>query len=175
MGRASPPIRSELCVELTEFHKTRIGRPETSSDRFGAFKKGIGYDGYRKSLYAQDWFDSSTERDAANVLEDEPTITLWVRLQIGDLPILWTNGGREYNPDLITIDTDGTHWLIEVKMDKEMASLDVRGNRDAARRWANHVDADENVGIRWRYLLLSESDVKTARGSWAALMGLGGE
>jgi len=162
-------------VELTEFSKVRVARPETSPDRFGAFRKGVGYDGYTKSLYAQDWFDSSTEREVANTLQDEPAITLWVRLQIGDLPILWTDGGREYNPDFIAIDTEGTHWLIEVKMDKEMSTPDVKGKRDAARRWANHVSADEKVGVRWRYLLLSENDVKTAKGSWAALKGLGGE
>ncbi len=82
-------------VELRELHALWLGRPETSQDRFGPFHKRIGYEGYQKSLYAQDWFDSSTEREAANILEDEENITLWVRLQIGDLPILWTEA-REY-------------------------------------------------------------------------------
>jgi type III restriction enzyme len=164
----------ERVVELAEVTKTRIGRPETSADRYGPFRKGMGYEGYKNSLYTQDWFDSSTERDVANVLEDEPSIKMWVRLQIGDLPILWTEGGREYNPDFIAIDNDGTHWLIEVKMDKEMQTPDVKGKRDAARRWANYVSADEKVGgTRWRYLLVSESDVKTAKGSWVAMAALG--
>jgi type III restriction enzyme len=172
---ASKPAYDRV-VDITQFSKTRIGRPETSSDRYGPFKKGVGYEGYKESLYAQDWFDSSTERDMANVLEDEPSVTLWVRLQIGDLPILWTDGGREYNPDFIAIDTDGTHWIIEVKMDKEMTTPDVKGKREAARRWANYVSADEKVGgTRWQYLLLSENDVKTAKGSWAALKALGGQ
>jgi type III restriction enzyme len=166
----------ERVVELAEVTRTRVGRPETSSDRYGPFKRGVGYDGYKKSVYAQDWFDSSPERDVANVLEDEPAIGLWLRLQIGDLPILWTDGGREYNPDFIAIDADGTHWVIEVKQDKEMTTPDVKGKRDAARRWANYVSADDKVaGVRWRYLLVSETDVKTAKGSWAALKGLGDE
>ena len=92
----------EDVVELTEFNKVRIGRPETSRDRFGTFKRGIGYAAYQKSLYAQDWFDSSTERDVANILEEEPVITLWARLQVGDLPILWA-GARSYNPDLSSL------------------------------------------------------------------------
>ena len=92
-------------VELVNLAPVRTGRPETSQDRFSAFKKGIGYEGYTKSLYAQDWFDSSTERDVANLLEDEPTISLWVRLQIGDLPILWMDA-REYNPDFIAVEQD---------------------------------------------------------------------
>lgn len=168
---AAKPSYGEV-VEVAEFGPLRIGRSETSQDRFGAFSKGVGYVSYQRSLYAQDWFDSSTERDVANILEDEEGIVLWVRLQIGDLPILWT-GAREYNPDFIAVDLDGIHWLVEVKMDREMASVDVQGKRTAARRWANYVSADEKVEVAWRYLLISESDVKTAKGSWAALKGLG--
>jgi len=163
----------EDVVELVELAPIRTGRPETSQDRFSAFKKGVGYEGYHKSLYAQDWFDSSTERDVANVLEDEDALTLWVRLQIGDLPILWMDA-RQYNPDFIAVDRDDIHWVIEVKMDKEISSADVQGKREAATRWANHVSADETVGAVWRYLLVSESDVRTAKGSWQALRALGG-
>lgn len=171
---AAKPSYGEV-VEVAELSKARIGRPETTSDRFGKFLKGVGYEGYKKSLYAQDWFDSSTERDVANVLEAESDIIVWVRLQIGELPILWTEGGREYNPDFVAIDKASVHWLVEVKMDKEMETPAVQGKREAAQRWANHVSADEKVGgVRWRYLLLSESDVRTAKGSWEALKGLGG-
>jgi hypothetical protein len=35
---------------------------------------GVGYTGYAKSAYAQDWFDSSPERDVANLLEDAEDI-----------------------------------------------------------------------------------------------------
>jgi len=171
---ASKPTYGEV-VELVTFDKVRTGRPTTTSDRYGDFKgkKGVGFDGYRKSRYAQDWFDSSTERDAANILEDAPDITGWVRLQIGDLPILWTEA-REYNPDFIAIDREDTHWVVEVKMDKEMQSAEVQRKRDAARRWANYVSGDEKVGACWRYLLVSETDVKNAKGAWEALKGLGG-
>ncbi len=171
---ASKPTYGEV-VELATFDKPRISRLESTTDRYGDFKgkKGVGFEGYRKSLYAQDWFDSSTERDVANILEDASDITLWVRLQIGDLPILWTEA-REYNPDFIAVDRQDMHWIVEVKMDREMTSADVQGKRDAARRWANYVSGDEAVGTCWRYLLVSETDVKTAKGSWEALKGLGG-
>lgn len=71
------------------------------------------------------------------------------------------------------IETDGTHWVVEVKMDKEVQSEDVQGKREAARRWANHVSADPQVKNKWRYVLVSESDIKTAKGSWDALKRLG--
>lgn len=164
---AVKPSYHEVVV-LTDFDKVRVGRPETSQDRFGAFHKGVGYEGYRKSLYAQDWFDSSPERDVANLLEDEDDVVSWLRLQIGDVPILWSEL-REYNPDFLAIDEDDDRWLIEVKMDKEMTSAEVRGKREAARRWASHVSADDKVDTRWRYLLASEMDIRTAKGSWDAL------
>jgi type III restriction enzyme len=159
-------------IEVLPFGPIRIGRPDTSDDRYGTFRRGCGYEGYRKSLYAQDWFDSSPERTMANVLDDEDGVRFWVRLQTHDLPILWS-GAKEYNPDFVAVDGDDVHWIIEVKMDKEMTSEVVQGKREAARRWANHVSADETVGTTWRYLLLSEADIKTAKGSWEALKALG--
>jgi type III restriction enzyme len=51
----------------------------------------------------------------------------------------------------------------------------VQGTRQAALRWANHVSADDKVDVQWRYLLVSEADVKTANGSWDALKRLGGD
>ena len=88
---------------------------------------------------------------------------------IRDSPILWTGAGREYNPDFIVVETDGRCSVVEVKMNKEMTSAEVKGKREAARRWANHVSADAKVKTTWRYLLISEADVATAKGSWAAL------
>ncbi len=124
-------------------------------------------------MYVQDWFDSSTERDVANILDDAEEIAYWIRLQTGDLPILWHGSGREYNPDFIVIDTNDIHWIIEVKMNKEMTSAEVQSKREAAIRWSLHVNADEKVTDTWHYLLVSEDHVKTAKGSWTALRQLG--
>ena len=65
----------------------------------------------------------------------------------------------------IAIDQAGTHWIVEVKMDREMTSDAVLGKRAAARPWANYVSADEKVTAPWHYLLVSEADVSTAKAS----------
>jgi type III restriction enzyme len=109
------------------------------------------------------------------MVDEDEGVRLWVRLHIGELPILWNSAGQEYNPDFIVIERDGTHWIVEVKGDKEMTSEDVKGKREAAKRWANYVTADDKVGVTWRYLLVSESDLDMAKGSWPALKKLGGE
>ena len=160
-------------VELIEFGPMRYGQPTTSRDRTGAFRKGVGYEGWKKSLYEQVWFDSNTERLVATILDDAEEILFWVRLHTNDLPILWQVGGRHYNPDLVAVEKGGVHWLIEPKMEKEMQSEDVQGKLEAAKRWASHVTSDPQVGAEWRYLLIPESAVEAAKGSWPALKALG--
>ena len=170
---AAPSYRE--VVELREFNPTRANDRPVSGDRFGPFSKAVAYDGWLRSLFPVEWFDSRPERSVADAVDDDPGVACWVRLHIGELPILWNSGGQHYNPDLIVIDADAAHWVVEVKMDKEMSSEDVKGKRDAARRWANYVNADETVEVAWRYLLVSEADVETAKGSWGAIKRLGSE
>lgn len=163
----------EQVVSFEEFGATRQGRAETSSDRTGKFKKGVGYVGWKKSLYEQVWFDSDTERAVATILDDSDEIHFWVRLHQNDLVITWEGGS--YNPDFIAVEKDGTHWVVEPKMDKEMGSAAVQGKKAAAQRWAGHASADEAAENEWYYLLLSETDVKAAKGSWPALKKMGGD
>jgi type III restriction enzyme len=154
-------------VEIVEFSSTRLGRAKTTTNPAGKFVRGVGYN-YSKSLYTQDWFDSGTERDVANLLDAADEVEFWLRLQRGDLPILWA-AKREYNPDFVVVEGEGAHFVVEVKMQKEMKSGDVQDKRKAARRWANHVNKSAKVKPTWAYLLAGEDDVKTASGSWAAL------
>jgi type III restriction enzyme len=160
-------------VELKDFNPTRTTDKTVTSDRYGPFLKSLAYEDWKRSIFPVAWFDSEPERRVANMVDDDPSVSCWIRLHINDLPILWNSAGQQYNPDLIVIDNDGTHWVVEVKMDKEVESEDVQGKREAAKRWANHVNADAAVDVTWRYLLVSETDISTARGSWVALKGLG--
>ena len=168
--RFAPKVKFREVVEVREISKPRVGRAKVSENLAGKFERGAGYR-YSKSVYTQDWFDSSTERDAANILQGADEVEVFLRLQTGDLPILWAQG-RSYHPDFIVVEQSGDHFVLEIKMDKERESGDVKGKREAARRWANHVNDDDRINARWAYLLAFERDVKDAAGSWAALKGL---
>lgn len=161
-------------VKLEEFNPIRTTDKDTEKDRFGPFLKSLAYEGWSRSIFPVEWFDSAPERTVANMVDSDSTVKCWVRLQVKDLPILWNSGGQEYNPDLIVIDNDGTHWVVEVKMNKEMESENVQGKREAAQRWAKHVSSADEVKVPWRYLLVSEDDIKTSKDSWTALKKLGG-
>jgi len=156
-------------VELCEFNPIRMTDREIDEDRLGPFSKAKAYGGWNRSLFPVEWFDSSPERSVANMVDDDDTVRCWVRLHIGELPIPWRSTGQEYHPDLIVIENDGTHWIVEVKMDREMTSADVREKGVAARRWVNYVNDSGKVDSIWKYLLVSEKDVEDAKGSWKTL------
>jgi len=163
----------EEVVDLQEFKPVRTTDKDTTDDRLGPFSRSMAYEGWSRSVFPVEWFDSEPERRVANIVDSADDVAFWVRLHLKDLPILWNSAGQQYNPDLMVVDQDGTHWVVEVKMDKEVASADVQGKREAAKRWANHVSADDKVSVQWRYLLASETDVTDAKGSWDALTRLG--
>jgi type III restriction enzyme len=163
----------EEIVEIREFNPPRVTDKPLSPDRYGAFGKSVSYDDWQRGMYGLTWFDSRPERTVANMVDSDQHVTCWARLHIGDIPILWNSGGRQYNPDLLVIEADGTHWLVEVKADKDMDTAEVQAKREAARRWANHVSSKLDVKVSWRYLLVSESDIDTAKDSWEALKRLG--
>lgn len=149
--------------------RERFKKPLTSQDRYGKFLKSIGYEGWNKGLYDQAWFDSSPERDLANVLDQADEIELWVRLHLNDLPILWAGAERTYNPDFLARSTDGDYWIVEIKDDRHMDDDEVREKRHAALAWANTVNAEKKYG-KWHYLLISETELANAKGSWPALV-----
>ena len=171
------PVNAEVTVELTAPFGTRQGRATTTQDRYHKLevseRNKLGYEGWSKSLYPQVWFDSDTERQAAVVIDDSSDVELWIRLHDQDLPIAWSGESRTYNPDFLVKTTDGTWWIVEVKADSELASDDVAGKAQAARVWVNHVNADDKVDGDWKYLLVGETDVRDAKGSWQGLTQLG--
>jgi len=159
--------RYDQVLDLRPFAPLRHGRPVTSTDRYGAFKKGVGYIGWQRSMYEQVWFDSATERQMANLVDDTAGIEVWARLHLRDLEIRYDGG--TYNPDFLAAAGD-QRWVIETKADRDLQTENVQAKRQAAQRWANHVSADERVTERWSYLLVGETDLKQARGDWEALL-----
>ena len=59
--------------------------------------------------------------------------------------------------------------VVEVKLDADLESESVKGKREAALRWANHVNYSDEDHHKWGYVLAGESDIATARGTWSAL------
>ncbi|CAB4572698.1 MAG: hypothetical protein F2534_12850 [Actinobacteria bacterium] len=136
------------------------------------FTKLYPYKGWTRSVYEINCFDAySTEFRLATLFETTAGVRAWVRIDDSvPLRITYLIGAiqREYEPDFIVIDDQGTHWIVEGKRDDEMNSTVVLAKRDAAVAWVTAVNSSPNVQQRWGYVLASES-VTAAAASWNAL------
>ncbi len=91
--------RHDEAVKQVIFEKTRVNTRPLNSNRHGAFDRRSAYDGWSsRAVYAVEWFDSTPERDLANILDEDISVQAWLRLHTGDLPIVWAADGRQYNP-----------------------------------------------------------------------------
>ncbi|MCW2133380.1 DEAD/DEAH box helicase family protein [Arthrobacter sp. VKM Ac-2550] len=173
--RSSQAVVQEVATGRRFNPSRRNTRSNESEDRLGPFDRNTAYKGWNRSIMPLDWFDSAPEREFANVVDDDESVRWWIRLQRDELPLTWTSAGEKYNPDFIVIGTDNHHWLIEVKADRDLTNSTVLAKREAAKRWANYVNTSpEFNGQHWKYLLISESDLTHANGSWPQLRGLAG-
>ena len=163
-------------VRLAPLKKVRTARKWHEADHTETFDKGTAYNGWKTNLYGYAWFDTSTEYKAAQAIDEGPHVVVWARLHRNDLPITWTQEGREYNPDFVVVEEiDGKRicWLVETKQNRVMTSDEVIAKRRAAKTWANTVNSSGKADGEWRYLLLSEHDVDDAGGYWEQMKGFG--
>ena len=171
--KVAPKPRYEEVVAVERIGRVRTNSRVVSADRVGRFSRRTAYEGWETSLYPIEWFDSSPERAFALVVDGATSVDRWVRLHTGELPILWRNEGREYHADFVVVEKSGARWVVEVKSDKDSTTEEVLAKREAAKRWVNYVNASSLVDVTWGYLLVSESDLADAKGSWEALKALG--
>ncbi len=160
------PETFEETVEGVLFRPVRVNTRIDNPNRFGPFSTHESYSGWVKGYMPVEWFDSSTERDLANLLDGSDAVGLWARLQRREHVIDWDGG--HYSPDFYAL-ADGVNWLLEAKSDKDLASPDVVAKRTAAERWSRRVSDEGGLGT-WRYALVSEAAIRNAHGSWAVLL-----
>lgn len=163
--QASPPV---VQVDVTDnrFAPTRVNARPVEPNRFGPFSRRVAYPGWTRSLHPINWFDSTPERTLANLADGDDQIEVWSRILRGELSIDWT-GGR-YTPDFYIRTTDGTHYLVEVKADRDIDTPVVQAKKQAAEEWARYVTDTGDHGT-WRYLLVSEHTLTTAK-TFAAVL-----
>lgn len=95
-------------------------------------------------------FDSDWERQAAEILDADPSVRAWVRNDRLGLMIPYRKEAipRKYLPDFIVEMTNGDKLLLEIKGQLGDAML----KKAAAERWCRAVTNDGRFG-RWRYAL----------------------
>ena len=145
-------------VTVGTFAPIRANVRELETNRHATFNRNKAFTGWTKGLHDTCWFHSKPERDAALILDGDPDVDVWVRLQGDDLEVQWRKG--IYEPDFYVRATDGTNYVLEVKADKDLSSDVVNAKKDAARTWSRLV-TDSGAGT-WKYLLCGEEVVKNS-------------
>jgi type III restriction enzyme len=138
----------------------------------GGFIRRAQYKGWRRNIMPIASFDAkSTEWEIAHIIDNDPGVAWWLRVESQGPVWIPTEEAGRYFPDFIVIDAKGTRWVIEGKSDKESNDPAVLHKKHAAQEWARSVrdEDDERFGL-WRYMFVTETDVKRSSGSWNGLL-----
>lgn len=110
------------------------------------------FEGYKKSYYAENAFDSDDERRLSVILEEDSDVIRFIKPPLNQLGLFY-KAAKQYNPDFL-VETDEKKYMIEVKAANQTDNEDVQDKAKAALKWcecASKVDAD---GKTWEYRLV---------------------
>lgn len=151
---------------IVEQHATLVdgyGRQDYRAVVPPKFVPKIVFTGFTKSYYVECKFDSKTEQDFSNVLEDDPDVLKWLRPASNQFNIYWSNGSKKYEPDFV-VETADAIYMVETKAKKDMQDADVLGKKKAAEEYCkNASEYTKTVGGKpWKYVLLAHDTVDRA-------------
>lgn len=115
------------------------------------------FEGYKKSYYPENSFDSDDERRLAVILEDDSEVLKFIKPPLNQLGLFY-KAGKQYNPDFL-VETKDAKYMIEVKASNRTADEDVLEKAHAAIKWcecATNVDSDSK---EWRFRLIPGEDI----------------
>lgn len=119
--------------------------------------KNYLFEGYRKSYYPVNSFDSDDERRFAVVLEEDDDVVRFIKPPLNQLGLFY-RAGKQYNPDFL-VETKDCKYMVEVKAANQVNNEDVQEKARAGVKWcecASKVDADDK---KWKYRLVSGEDI----------------
>lgn len=120
------------------------------------------FTGFKKACHPFYKFDSKTEKDFANILENEnKTVIRWMRPAQNQFRIYWNKNERLYHPDFI-IETRELIYMVETKKENDLENRDVQEKAKAALWYCKHASefTKKNGGKAWKYVLIPHGKVQ---------------
>jgi len=116
--------------------------------------KNLLFTGFRKSIYPTTKFDSDAERVFACILEQDTSVTKWVKPPRGIFQIFY-HKDFGYEPDFV-VETDQKFLLCEVKRSSDLQAALVVQKAEAATYWCSLASkhAKQHRTKPWQYLLI---------------------
>lgn len=125
--------------------------------------RNMTFDGFKKCLFAKQKFDSDTERALSVILEDEPSVIKWFKINDERAKEIFglkyedpqAHSMRGYCPDFV-LETNAAKYIIETKSAKDMTSEAVQSKKRVTEEWCKNASDFEkkNGGKPWTYLLV---------------------
>lgn len=115
------------------------------------------FEGYKKSYYSQNAFDSDDERRFSVILEEDAAVLRFIKPPLNQLGLFY-KAGKQYNPDFI-VETDDAKYVIEIKAANRTEDIDVLDKAKSAIQWcscATDVDTDHKP---WYFKLIPGQEI----------------
>lgn len=115
------------------------------------------FEGYKKSYYSQNAFDSDDERRFSVILEEDDAVLRFIKPPLNQLGLFY-KAGKQYNPDFI-VETDDAKYMIEIKAANRTDDADVLDKAKSAIQWcscATDVDTDHKP---WHFKLIPGQEI----------------
>ena len=112
------------------------------------------YMGFSKSCHPQYKFDSSSEKVLAQIIEEDQSITKWLRPADKQFRIYWANNSKLYYPDFV-VERNDAIYLVEVKAANQVDTGEVQDKKRAAINYCKYA-SEYNVtnGKKpWKYVI----------------------
>ncbi|APQ58048.1 hypothetical protein PPOLYM_04794 [Paenibacillus polymyxa] len=121
--------------------------------------RSMVFGGFIKCLYAEQKFDSDSERQFAVICENDPNVEKWFKPLAEHFKIYYDHS-KIYEPDFV-VETKNSKFICEVKKEKEIEDKTVQAKARAVTKWCSHATKHErdNGGKEWSYLLIPHSDI----------------
>ena len=116
------------------------------------------FEGYEKSYYPTNTFDSDSERIFSIILEEDQKVISWIKPPLNQMGLFW-RAGEQYNPDFL-IETDTEKYMVEVKAKKDVKNIEVIEKAKVGIRWCEYASKCDPDNKQWHYCLISDEVIK---------------
>lgn len=122
--------------------------------------RGMLFNGFKKSLYSVQRFQSNPERVMAVILESDTSVQKWLKPSKGVFQIHYAHDD-EYVPDF-AVETKDARYLCEPKNKDEMNAETVLAKARAAALWCQRATGYAG-GKPWKYLLIPHDAIDESK------------
>jgi len=115
------------------------------------------FEGYKRSYYPQNSFDSDDERRLAVILEEDGEVLRFIKPPLNQLGLFY-KAGKQYNPDFL-VETKDAKYMIEVKASNRTTDEDVVEKAQAAIKWCECATKKDSDAKQWIFRLIPGEEI----------------